>query len=158
MGKPPQGDEAFDSLIRRAWEAGRREWPEVDLPTEIFSRHFAGLLTQAPEDVPLADRIEQLDLKGLYLACACVSGVSGASELFEHHYMARLPALLGYLKLSHHDAGRGLPATPDASAVEHARGAAPACLVHRAGSPAELDEGHRRAHGDPAGRLGSGGQ
>jgi len=100
MAKPPLGDVEFESLLRRAWETGRRRWPQVDLPAEVFLRHLAGLLAESRADGPLAPWVEQLDFEGLYLACACVKGVSGASEMFEQHYMARLPALLGYLKLS----------------------------------------------------------
>ncbi|HYH99609.1 sigma-70 family RNA polymerase sigma factor [Hyalangium sp.] len=95
-----QDDAEFESLLRRAWETGRRRWPQVDLPADVFIRHLAGLLPEARAAGPLAPLVEQLDLEGLYLACACANNVSAAAEMFEQHYVAKLPALLGYLKLS----------------------------------------------------------
>jgi RNA polymerase sigma-70 factor (ECF subfamily) len=100
MVRPPQGDAELESPLRRAWEIGRRRWPQVDLLAEVFMGHVAGLLPEPQAERLLAQEIEQLDHEGLYLACACVHGVPAASELFEQHYMAKLPGLLGYLKLS----------------------------------------------------------
>jgi RNA polymerase sigma-70 factor, ECF subfamily len=94
------GDAESESLLRRAWETGRRQWPQVDLPAEVFIRHVTRLLPEPPAKAALAPLIDKLDLEDLYLACACVNDVPVAGELFEQHYMAKLPALLGYLKLS----------------------------------------------------------
>jgi len=100
MAQPPQGNAEFESLLLRAWEAGRRRWPKVDLPAEVFIRHLTGLLPKPRAERPLASLLTQLDLEGLYLACACVNDVPAAGEMLEQHYMAKLPGLLGYLKLS----------------------------------------------------------
>jgi RNA polymerase sigma-70 factor (ECF subfamily) len=100
MAQSPQGIAEFESLLYRAWETGRRQWPKVDLPAEVFIRHLTGLLPKPSAERPLAPHLMQLDLAGLYLACACVNDVSAASEMFEQHYMAKLPGLLRYLKLS----------------------------------------------------------
>jgi RNA polymerase sigma-70 factor (ECF subfamily) len=94
------GDAEFESLLRRAWETGRRQWPQVDLPAEAFIRHVASLLSESRAQGALAPLSDKLDLGDLYLACACVNDVPGAGELFEQRYIAKLPALLGYLKLS----------------------------------------------------------
>src|SRR5262245_10445719 len=100
MARAPWGGAEFESLLRFAWEVGRRRWPEVDLPVEVFGEHLGGLLPGGLAAGPLAAQIERLDLEGLYLACACVKDVPAANKVFEQHYMARLRGLLGYLKLS----------------------------------------------------------
>lgn len=99
MERSPRDDTEFESLLRRAWETGRRQWPQVDLTAESFIHHLAGLLPKPREQGLLAPLVERLDLEGLYLACACVNHVPAASEVFEQHYMEKLPGLLGYLKL-----------------------------------------------------------
>lgn len=98
MALPPQ-DSELESLLHRAWETGRRPWPQVDLPADVFIRHLARLLPKARAESPLAPLVEKLDLEGLYLACACVNEVPVAVKMLELHYMAKLPGLLGYLKL-----------------------------------------------------------
>jgi RNA polymerase sigma-70 factor len=100
MAKPPEEPPEFEGCLRRAWEIGRRRWPEVDLPADVFIRHVAQLLPKASEGGAPETSIEKLDLDGLYLACACASGVPRAIEMFEQHYLAKLPSTLGHLKLS----------------------------------------------------------
>jgi RNA polymerase sigma-70 factor len=72
----------------------------VDLPADVFIRHVAQRLPGVREEGSVEALIEKLDLDGLYLACACVNGVPTAIEMFEQHYLARLPSVIGYLKLS----------------------------------------------------------
>lgn len=93
-------DAELESMLRRAWETGRSRWPQVALPAEIFIRHVLGLLP-VPQTKGAGEALSgKLDFEDLYLACACVKDVPAAGEMFEQHYMAKLPALLGYLKLS----------------------------------------------------------
>ncbi len=99
MARPPQDDPELKILLRRAWESGRHQWPQVDLPAGVFFHHIVRLLPEAREVHLLAPLLEELDLGGLYLACACVNGVPAALEMLEQHFMGKLPALMGYLKL-----------------------------------------------------------
>jgi RNA polymerase sigma-70 factor len=71
----------------------------VDLPADAFSRHLLRLLPEDSEEDSLESRVQPLELEGLYLACACVNEVPGALEALERDYLAKLPGLLGYLKL-----------------------------------------------------------
>jgi len=100
MAAPPTEATEFEPVLHRAWEVGRCRWPQVDLPAGIFSRHLLRLLPEALEAGSLESQLKPLDLEGLYLACACVHEVPGALALLERDYLAKLPALLGYLKLS----------------------------------------------------------
>lgn len=100
MGRVPTDPAKLKSLLHRAWETGRNSWPQVDLDAGLFIPHLSRLLPAESEESPLPLLIERLDLEGLYLACACVNGVPMAIELLEKHYLARLPAVLGYLRLS----------------------------------------------------------
>ena len=95
-----QGAPHLEKLLRHAWEEGRHQWPRVDLPADVFNRYVGRLLPRGQEARPLEELIEKLDKEGLYLACACVNDVPAALETFEAHYMAKLPKVLGYLKLS----------------------------------------------------------
>jgi RNA polymerase sigma-70 factor (ECF subfamily) len=90
----------LDELLRRAWAEGRRRWPRVDLSEPVFVRHVRRLLPESSNAELFAPVLERLDLAGLYLACACVQEVPAAVQALEEHYFARLPASLGYLKIS----------------------------------------------------------
>jgi RNA polymerase sigma-70 factor, ECF subfamily len=99
MEEPPKEAAELERLLHRAWETGRRRWPQVDLPAEAFARHVARRLPEASAASPLAPLLEQLALEDLYLACACVHAIPEAIETLEGDYLAKLPTLLGYLKL-----------------------------------------------------------
>jgi hypothetical protein len=90
-------DVAANSDLIRIWETTRGAWPQVALPADIFIRYMARLLH---EERTAGHSIEELDLDGLYLACACVNYIPKAIEMLDQHYLASLPALLGYLDLS----------------------------------------------------------
>jgi RNA polymerase sigma-70 factor (ECF subfamily) len=99
MEELPKAAAEHESLLRRAWEMGRRRWPQVDLPADLFMRHLIRLLPELSAGAPLAPLFEELALEELYLACACVHDMPSAIEALERDYLAKLPALLGYLKL-----------------------------------------------------------
>jgi RNA polymerase sigma-70 factor len=90
---------AVETQLHGAWEAGRAPWPGVDLPADAFVRHLAERLPRDGVASPLALLLGQLALSDFYLACACVRGVPEAVEMLERHYLARLPALMGHLKV-----------------------------------------------------------
>lgn len=98
--RAPRDAAEIEVLLRRAWETGRGRWPRVDLQFDLFLRHVARLLPEEGPGLLLPQLFEGLDSEGLYLACACVNGVPGSIELLEQHYLAKLPAVIGYLKLS----------------------------------------------------------
>lgn len=98
-GAGPVDAATLEGLLLRAWETGRRAWPQVTLAADVFVRHLAEQLSTADARTPLARLLEQVALAGLYLACACVQHAPGAVELLEHHFLEKLPASLGYLKL-----------------------------------------------------------
>jgi RNA polymerase sigma-70 factor (ECF subfamily) len=95
---PPGDAAALESLLSRAWEAARSQWNPVELPAGLFVRHLAERLPQASPDSSIEALLEPLSLSELYLACACARGLPSAAEVFEQHYLAKLPALLAYLK------------------------------------------------------------
>ncbi|MCY1077667.1 sigma-70 family RNA polymerase sigma factor [Archangium lansingense] len=99
VGVPADADD-FESQLRCAWEAGRDPWPQVALSAEVFVRYLAQRLDSGCRGMPLALVLNQLSQGDLYLACACVHGMPGAIAALESHYMAKLPALLGFLKRS----------------------------------------------------------
>ncbi|WP_343073288.1 sigma-70 family RNA polymerase sigma factor [Pyxidicoccus fallax] len=70
----------------------------MDLSAELFVRHLAERLPEVSPGSPLAPVLESLSLAELYLACACAQGLPLATRLFETHYLAKLPGMLGYLK------------------------------------------------------------
>lgn len=96
----PADAAALERVLVQAWEGACSQWPSVALPAELFVRYIAERLPDASPGSPIESLLEQLSLAELYLACACVHGVSGATESFERHYLSKLPGLLGYLKQS----------------------------------------------------------
>jgi RNA polymerase sigma-70 factor len=99
---PPlrQDSAKCEELVRRAWEAVRHRWKQVDLPEDVFIRHVLRLLPTVCQEYTLKSLLEKYDLEGLYLACACVNGVPNAANALEQDYMAHLPAPLRSLRLS----------------------------------------------------------
>lgn len=95
----PSGGVELENLLVRAWETARSPWPQIALPAEAFVRHLAQRLPEIGGDSALPPLLEQLALSDLYVACACVHDLPAAVEAMERHYLAKLPALLGYLKL-----------------------------------------------------------
>ena len=91
---PPADVRALDSALARAWEEARAQWPAVELSAELFVKHVAQRLPEASPTTPLEPLLAQLSLAELYLACACLQQLPQALELFERHYLARLPGLL----------------------------------------------------------------
>jgi RNA polymerase sigma-70 factor (ECF subfamily) len=91
----PPGEAAMvDELLLRAWETARAQWPAVALPAEPFVTYLAERLPRTSPHEPIEPLLQQLALAELYLACACVRGLPNAIKLFEHHYLAKLPAML----------------------------------------------------------------
>lgn len=95
---PPEDIAALEPLLQQTLESAHARWSGDALPAMLFMRHLAERLPEASPESPLAPLIGQLSLEELYLACACVHGVSGSTEAFERHYLSKLPRLLAYLK------------------------------------------------------------
>ncbi|WP_158502189.1 RNA polymerase subunit sigma-70 [Vitiosangium sp. GDMCC 1.1324] len=93
------GDE-LEQLLRLSWERARASWPTVPLAFEPFSAHLRGMLgSQNLGRGRLSAQLESMAVSDLYLACACLQGMPSALQVLETQFMARLPSLLGYLKL-----------------------------------------------------------
>jgi RNA polymerase sigma-70 factor, ECF subfamily len=90
----PANTSAFEDLLVQAWETARAQWPAVELPAEPFVAYLAERLPESSPQSPLEPLLAQVSLAELYLACACVRGVPSALELFERHYLSKLPVLL----------------------------------------------------------------
>lgn len=91
---PSEEDAVLEGVLARAWEASRERWPTVALPAEPFVTHLAERLPPAATPAPLEERLAELSVAELYLACACLQGLPAAIQAFEEHYLSRLPALL----------------------------------------------------------------
>lgn len=123
---PPEPPAALEQLLERTWEKARERWPAVALPAEPFLTHLAERLPESGE--PLEALLGALSVSELYLACACVRGLPPALELFERHYLAKLPGLL-----------RG-PRQPDALLDDVCQVARVKLLVHTPEGPPKLAE------------------
>lgn len=73
--------------LQSLWEAGRRAWPDIDLPAQIFIERVGTHMPGAP-----------LDPGDLYLAVACTLGIDGAVEAFERHVISRVPVFVAHMK------------------------------------------------------------
>lgn len=69
-------------LVERAASA-RAAWPGVELDDEAFAAHLGERAQTEPE-------LERLHSDDLYLACACLKGVSQALAAFESAFLARI--------------------------------------------------------------------
>jgi RNA polymerase sigma-70 factor len=95
----PADTAALENLLRRAWERGRGPWALVKLRADVFVRHLAQRMPEKSKDIPLEQVLSRLVLPDLYLACACVHKAPEAIKALERHYLKKLPATLGLLKL-----------------------------------------------------------
>ena len=92
-------DDGLEQPLRLAWERARASWPSVPLAFEPFGAHVRRLLPADDHAGPRAALLDTLAASDLYLACACLQGMSAAHHLLETHFLARLPSHLGHLKL-----------------------------------------------------------
>src|SRR5258705_1483299 len=67
-----------EHVMRRAWEAGRAAWPEIELARDAFDA-YAGKL-----DARAADRFPE----DIYLAAACLAGDATALATFDRDLLA----------------------------------------------------------------------
>ena len=74
---PPSAETVTDAL-----ERGRRAWPGIDLPAELYAR-FLGPRAAAPNDEP--------QHPDLFLVCAVLAGIPAAREAFESSAMKDVP-------------------------------------------------------------------
>ncbi|WP_245919803.1 sigma-70 family RNA polymerase sigma factor [Melittangium boletus] len=93
-------DDGLEQPLRLAWARARASWPSLPLAFEPFGAHVRRLLPADDDAGPRAALLDALAASDLYLACACLQGMSAAHHLLETHFLARLPSQLGHLKLS----------------------------------------------------------
>jgi RNA polymerase sigma-70 factor (ECF subfamily) len=91
-GAASESDAALEARLEALVVRGRNAYPDLALDELTFVRHLARSVSSrdAETDPPL----EQLHLEDLFLACACVAGVSGAAARFEERCGPRLKAAL----------------------------------------------------------------
>lgn len=90
-----EGD-ALEALLAARLAQARAAWPEVALDDATFVEHLA---RRAPRGGDLLASLAALATSDLYLACACARGAPGAVATFHQRFLARLPVLLGGLRL-----------------------------------------------------------
>ncbi|WP_245919801.1 sigma factor-like helix-turn-helix DNA-binding protein [Melittangium boletus] len=91
----------FEQQLRLAWEKARKVWPSVALAFEPFRTHLQGIILSIKGGASSPAKVlETLAVADLYLACACLQGMSSAIQVLEDHFLARLPSQLGSRRLS----------------------------------------------------------
>src|SRR5436190_7349798 len=80
----------LEQALQAAWERARAPWPGIVLREEEYFHHLADRWPGEKVDCSPTDLLEQIQLEGLYLVCACVHRLPGAIEALEKDYFARL--------------------------------------------------------------------
>jgi RNA polymerase sigma-70 factor len=78
-------------MLEGLWETARANWPNLSVPIEALDAYVRARVSADDE---FAAALSRLNIPDLYLACACVSGVTGAIETFERMLMVRVPAFV----------------------------------------------------------------
>jgi RNA polymerase sigma-70 factor (ECF subfamily) len=86
-GLPADARAALDQVVR----AGRRAWPDLDLPADAFARY---VLERMPDAAAAPSLLESVHASDLYVAFGCARGDERAIAAFERHFMARVPDFL----------------------------------------------------------------
>lgn len=94
QGAEPGGLAERERMLRHAYETGRKPWAGVEVAAADFVKHLAERLEASRKRGTLDERLEELELADLYLACACGRGMSTAVELLERQYLTKMRARL----------------------------------------------------------------
>lgn len=76
---------ALGDQLAAAFAAARAVWPSLPVNEEAFARHLGERLTP-----PFETALDRLEVEDLYLACACLTRVPRALELFDQHVLPRI--------------------------------------------------------------------
>ena len=87
----PGADTELEARLAALVARGQAAHPGLALDGVTFVRHLARCLSGAGAE---AAALEALEIEDLYLACACLAGVTGAAARFEERCDARLRAVL----------------------------------------------------------------
>ena len=87
-----ESEAALEARLAALVARGRDAHPDLALDDLTFVRHLARCVSSSNAET--APPLEQLHVEDLYLACACVAGVSGAAARFEQRCDPRLKAVL----------------------------------------------------------------
>ena len=91
-GAAPESDAALEVRLAALVARGRDAHPDLAVDDLTFVRHLARCASN--RNAEAGPPPEQLHVEDLYLACACVGGVSGAAARFEQRCDPRLKAVL----------------------------------------------------------------
>ena len=87
----PDDDEVNVDALERAWDRGRKRWPDLELDPETFA---AAVAERLDADVSLDDALERLHIEDLYLVVCCVEGSDPALAAFDAGYLRPVVAAL----------------------------------------------------------------
>jgi RNA polymerase sigma-70 factor, ECF subfamily len=86
---------AWENRLERLVSEGRASWPRVNLPADRFIPFMAA---RVPEESSVAAWIESMNVKDLYLACACAQGNDEAVAVFKERFFPEIGHALLQLK------------------------------------------------------------
>ena len=87
-----ESEAALEARLAALVARGRDGHPDLELDDLTFVRHLARCVSSSNAET--GPSLEQLHVEDLFLACACVAGVSGAAARFEQRCDPRLKAVL----------------------------------------------------------------
>ena len=87
-----ESDAALDARLAAVVARGRNAHPDLAVDDLTFVGHLARCASSSNAET--SPPLEQLHVEDLFLACACVAGVSGAAARFEQRCDPRLKAVL----------------------------------------------------------------
>lgn len=88
---------ALEERLRDMCAEAERAWPDIDLPRAVFVEHLGDHLASAQSRSNGVD--DAGTIADVYLACACGRGDPVALGYLEKHYLARIPAAVGHMRL-----------------------------------------------------------
>lgn len=87
---------ALGESLSEAVRSARAEWPELEVPDEIF---VAFLAVRVPDHEDVGTALGTMQVGDLYLACACLRGESAAIAAFERRFGSELDIALRQIDL-----------------------------------------------------------
>ncbi|MCA1828227.1 MAG: sigma-70 family RNA polymerase sigma factor [Myxococcales bacterium] len=87
----------LENSLACAYDAGAKAFPVLSVDPEAYVRHVAGLL---PRSGDVGAGLASIHASDVYLAVACAGGDEKALRIFDETHLARLPQLLGRIRLA----------------------------------------------------------